>query len=71
MNLETYEAQLAEVNQAISTILTEGQMYQIMGRMMSRANLGELRKLRKELEIEISRLKKGGIRLARVNRGYD
>lgn len=41
---------LAEINQAILTILRGGQSYMIGSRKLTRADLSELYKMRKELE---------------------
>lgn len=63
--LETKQQQLAEVQQAISAILTRGQSFMIMDggsqRMLTRANLKPLQERERHLEIEVSRLERGGI----------
>lgn len=63
--LETKQQQLAEVQQAISAILTRGQSFMIMDggsqRMLTRANLKPLQERERQLELEVSRLERGGI----------
>lgn len=46
-----YAAQLVEVNAAISAILGGAQSYSIAGRSLSRADLSELLKERRRLEV--------------------
>lgn len=43
---------LNEVNTAINTVLIGGQSYRIGSRQLTRADLGELRSLKKELEVQ-------------------
>ena len=74
--LDTKRAQLVEVQQAISAILTRGQAFMIMDggaqRQLSRANLKHLEDREKRLEAEVAALERaeatgGGIR---VNHGF-
>ena len=51
MNTETL---LTEVNQAIRTVLLGGQSYKIGSRELTRADLGQLRALKSDLEAELS-----------------
>lgn len=46
------ETQLTEVNAAISKILSGGQSYKIGSRSLTRADLSELYKMKKELEAQ-------------------
>ena len=63
--LEVKQQQLTEVRASISAILTRGQSYMIMDggaqRQVSRANLKQLQERERQLEIEVSRLERGGI----------
>jgi hypothetical protein len=63
--LEVKQQQLAEVRQAISAILTRGQSFMIMDggaqRQLTRANLKHLQERERQLEVEVSRLERGGI----------
>ena len=63
--LEIKQQQLDEVRTAISAILTRGQSHMIMDggaqRMLTRANLKQLQEREAKLEIEVSRLERGGI----------
>jgi hypothetical protein len=63
--LETKRQQLAEVRAAISAILTRGQSYMVSDggaqRQLTRANLRALQEREKALELEVSRLSRGGI----------
>lgn len=63
--LEVKQQQLDEVRAAISAVLTRGQAYMIMDggaqRQLSRANLKQLQERERQLEIEVSRLERGGI----------
>ena len=45
---------LASVEEAIKTVAQGGQSYKIGSRSLTRANITELRKLRKELQQEIA-----------------
>lgn len=45
---------LNEVDNAINTILIGGQSYKIGSRQLTRADIGELRALKKELQVEAS-----------------
>jgi len=51
---------LAKVETAIDGILERGQSYTINGRTYTRANLAELRRFRKELEVEVEKAAQGG-----------
>ena len=58
MELEEFEdmdasQMLREVKKAIQTILIGGQSYKIGTRQLTRADLAQLRALRRELEVEI------------------
>lgn len=63
--LEVKQQQLAEVRTAISAVLTRGQSHMLMDggaqRMLTRANLKQLQERERHLEIEVSRLERGGI----------
>lgn len=52
---------LDEITQAIRVILTGGQYYRIGSRELRRANLAELRAMKKELEAEIKAENSNGI----------
>jgi len=58
--------ELKDVNDAIKTILSGAQSYTIGSRSLTRANLAELRKWKKELEDEIAALSGGSGRFRRV-----
>ena len=58
--------ELADVNAAIKMILSGAQSYTIGSRSLTRANLSELRKWKKELEDEIAALSGGSGRFRRV-----
>ena len=45
---------LQQVNEAITNVLVGGQSYQIGSRKLTRADLSMLRKLKKELQAEVS-----------------
>ena len=60
------EQELKDVNKAIKTILGGAQSYAIGSRSLTRANLAELRKWKKELEEEIAALSGGSGRFRRV-----
>jgi len=63
--LETKQQQLTDVRTAINVVLTRGQSYMVMDggaqRQVSRANLKQLQERERQLEIEVSRLERGGI----------
>lgn len=63
--LEVKQQQLADVRSAISAVLTRGQSFMIMDggaqRQLTRANLKQLQERERQLEIEVSRLERGGI----------
>lgn len=50
----TLAQQLAEINQAIHSVLVGGQAYSIGSRSLTRADLGMLKQMREELEAEIT-----------------
>jgi hypothetical protein len=58
--------ELADVKSAIKKILSGAQSYTIGSRSLTRANLPELRKWKKELEDEIAGLSGGSGRFRRV-----
>jgi hypothetical protein len=64
--LATRKQELADVNAAIKMILGGAQSYTIGSRSLTRANLTELRKWKKELEDEIATLSGGSGRFRRV-----
>lgn len=64
--LEERGEELAMVKAAIKQILGGAQSYTIGTRSLTRANISELRKWKKELEAEISRLSGGGGTFRRV-----
>lgn len=55
MGTFTPEQLLKEVNTAINAVLIGGQAYKIGSRQLTRADLGMLRQLKKDLETEVSR----------------
>lgn len=73
--LETKRTQLAEVQQAISVILTRGQSYQVSDggamRLLTRANLKYLQDREAKLEREVAALERieAGVGGIRVNYG--
>lgn len=50
----TASERLEEVNTAISRVLGGGQSYQMGSRKLTRADLGMLREMRKELQAEVA-----------------
>jgi hypothetical protein len=58
--LEELQQELAEVNAAISAVLSGAQSYTIGSRSLTRANLAELRNMRAELLEEIALIENGG-----------
>lgn len=48
----TTQELLQEVDNAINTVLVGGQSYRIGTRQLTRADLGELRNLKKELQVQ-------------------
>lgn len=62
----TEEQLLEEVRRAIVQVLTRGQDVSIAGKRYSRAQLGELRQLKTELEQSVARTRRRGIRTRRV-----
>jgi hypothetical protein len=58
--------ELADVKTAIKMILSGAQSYSIGSRSLTRANLSELRKWKKELEDDIASLSGGSGRFKRV-----
>jgi hypothetical protein len=57
---------LEQVNAAITAVLTRGQEVTINGKRYSRADLGELRQMRTDLEREVRRGAGPGMRIRRV-----
>lgn len=57
----TTEQLLEEVKKAIRVVLIGGQSYEIGSRKLTRADLSQLRELKKELEQEISSSDTGGL----------
>lgn len=53
-SIMTPQQMLAEVNTAITKVLVGGQSYTIGSRSLSRADIGQLRQLKAELEAQIS-----------------
>lgn len=49
------EKMLENVINAINTIMLGGQSYSIAGRSLTRADLGQLREMKAELEIKVTR----------------
>jgi len=64
--LSEKKSELKDVNAAIKMILGGAQSYSIGSRSLTRANLSELRKWKKELEAEIAALSGGSGRFRRV-----
>jgi hypothetical protein len=64
--LETVQQQLADTRAAISAILTSGQSGSAQGRQLTRADLGELRSMERELLSRVARLTRGGIRTTQI-----
>ena len=60
------KAELEQVEAAITSILSGAQSYRIGTRSLTRAELSELRKWKKELEDEIASLSGGSGRFRRV-----
>lgn len=56
---------LQQVRDAIEAVLTRGQDVSVGGKRYTRANLSELRDLRRELENQVRRESTGGIRMRR------
>ena len=50
----TVSEKLEEVNTAITKVLGGGQSYQMGSRKLTRADLGVLREMRKELQAEVA-----------------
>lgn len=66
MTVAEAQAELTAVNEAILAIVQgKAQSYSINGRQVTRLDLKELRELRKELEVIISRGTSGSFMLAR------
>lgn len=65
-DLETAQQQLDQTRAAISAILTAGQSGAVQGRQLTRADLGELRSMERELMSRIQRLTRGGIRTTQI-----
>jgi len=63
--IKTYREQLEEVQAAISAVLSGAQDYQLNGRRITRANLGELDRREKYLRAMVDRETNGDGVLAR------
>ncbi|CDE43828.1 putative uncharacterized protein [Clostridium sp. CAG:411] len=50
----TTQELLQEVDNAINTVLVGGQSYKIGSRQLTRADLSELRTLKKELQVQVN-----------------
>lgn len=59
MNFLTTEERLMEVNNAISKILVGGQEYRIGTRSLTRADLGKLLEMQKDLQAQIANGNRG------------
>lgn len=59
------QAELDEVREAISAVLRGGQINAINNRALTRASLRDLREMREDLERELARAERGGIRVRR------
>lgn len=66
-DLEELKETLSDVNTAIRKVL-QGQSYSLGSRSVTRANLTELRALRKELQAEIAALEENGTTRRRFSR---
>ena len=66
-DLEELKETLSDVNTAIRKVL-QGQSYSLGSRSVTRANLTELRALRKELQAEIAALEEYGTTRRRFSR---
>lgn len=66
MAIESYETQLERVQTAIARIEEGAQTYQINGRSLSRADLGDLYAKEKWLRRQVERASRGGIRVRGV-----
>ena len=64
--MATYTEQLAEINAAITAVLTKGQRYQIGDRMLWRADMEWLIAERARLEPLARAESNGGMRIRRV-----
>ena len=65
MAIKSYRQQLEEVQEAISAVLGGAQDYQINGRRITRANLGELDRRERHLRAMVDREATGDGVLAR------
>jgi hypothetical protein len=54
MTAKTLEAELAEIETAITAVLTRGQRYQMNGRMYEAADIAELRQMRTDCQNRIN-----------------
>lgn len=63
---KTKAQQLAEIQAAITDVLTKGQSFALNGRRYTRADLADLLREEKELEAAVAREDRGGIRNRRV-----
>lgn len=66
-NLQDLQERLSQVNAAITRILTTGQDWTQGQRRQTEAQLAELRRERRELEMKIARKARGGIVARRVS----
>lgn len=57
---------LLKVKEAIIAVITRGQAVTVNGKTYTRANLAELRAIRSDLEAEVTRLDRGGMRIRQV-----
>lgn len=67
---EAAQNMLEKIEQAIVAVLTRGQDVTINGKRYTRANLADLKEMRRELRAEVVSSSRGGIRLRQgVSRG--
>jgi len=67
--LAEMQTELTEVKTAISAIYAGGQSYGVDGQQVQKADLRELRRIKKELESNIARLSRGMVRVSDVREG--
>lgn len=60
--IEEVQKELAEVNAAISAVVSGAQSYTVGSRSLTRASLAELRRLKDDLLAELDELENGGSR---------
>ena len=63
MTIKTYEEQLAEVQQAISDVITNAQEASYNGQRVKKADLEVLQNRERWLLAKVNRKKRGGIRV--------